>query len=167
MEIEQIERGDNQGVIDRAIDYTTPQLLAVDQLDDGPYRKAADNGLTALGDVMGTPSYMPPEQAQGAIVDERADIYALGAMLYKVLSGCSPFVGDESRSILEKVRAGAPVPIEERAPGVPVELAAVVRKPMAREFAGLWRYRVRVYRMICHIENDSLLVLVLRAERLV
>ncbi len=35
-------------------------------------------------------------------------------------------------------------------------------KPLAREFAGLWRYRVRVYRMICHIENDSLLVLVLR-----
>jgi WD40 repeat protein len=93
----------------------------------------APGAQTVAGAVLGTPSYMPPEQARGAPVDARADVYALGAMLYHVLAGVSPFSGDTSQEILEKVVAGPPIPVDERERGVPPDLAAIVRKAMARD----------------------------------
>src|SRR5207253_7852968 len=48
---------------------------------------------TSAGEVMGTPAFMPPEQAEGRSVDERADVYAIGAILYDTLSGRPPFTG--------------------------------------------------------------------------
>ncbi|HEX2572653.1 MAG TPA: protein kinase, partial [Polyangia bacterium] len=88
--------------------------------------------LTVAGAILGTPEYMPPEQAEGKTVDERADVYALGAMLYHVLAGIPPYDGSSSREVLNQVLAGPPQPLEERQRGVPLDLAAIVRKAMAR-----------------------------------
>jgi WD40 repeat protein len=85
--------------------------------------------LTVVGAVLGTPAYMSPEQAVGQPVDARADVYALGTLLYHVLAGVPPYSGG---AILDQVRAGPPPPLEERQKGVPRELAAIVRKAMAR-----------------------------------
>src|SRR5215471_8844970 len=89
--------------------------------------------ITVEGGVVGTPVYMPPEQARGEEVDERADVYALGAILYHVLAGQPPYTGERSEDILRQVLAGPPVPLDERQPGLPVDLLALVRKAMARE----------------------------------
>ena len=89
--------------------------------------------VTATGAVVGTPAYMPPEQARGAAVDETADVYALGAMLYHVLAGKPPFVGDDSQEILRRVIAGEYPSLRSALPAVPDELAAVVSKAMARD----------------------------------
>ncbi|HEX5057977.1 MAG TPA: protein kinase, partial [Kofleriaceae bacterium] len=87
---------------------------------------------TMSGSVVGTPTYMPPEQARGDAVDQRADVYALGALLYKVLSGVAPYTGESALGVLEAVKDGPPVPVQEREPEAPPDLVAIVAKAMAR-----------------------------------
>jgi eukaryotic-like serine/threonine-protein kinase len=89
-------------------------------------------GITRLGTVVGTPAYMPPEQASGQPVDRRADIYSLGACLYFVLSGAAPYPAEEQADLLETVRTKPPQPLLERMPAVPKDLAAIVTRAMAR-----------------------------------
>ncbi|MGE0870368.1 MAG: serine/threonine-protein kinase [Kofleriaceae bacterium] len=101
------------------------------ELHDGPYRGGTAVGETAGGEVIGTPAYMPPEQALGDAVDERADVYALGSMLYHLLSGVAPHQGASVNSVLASVISEPPPPIATRAPGVPADLAAIIDKAMA------------------------------------
>jgi serine/threonine protein kinase len=76
---------------------------------------------------------MPPEQAEGESVDERADLYAIGAILYHVLAGVPPYEGKTTEDILEQVLKRAPVPLERLQPGLAPELVTIVRKAMARK----------------------------------
>ncbi len=98
-----------------------------------PLGVLADSGgfETAAGSVMGTPAYMPPEQALGQAVDESADVYAIGAILYHAFCGQAPYSGSAS-AILEKLQREPPPPIETRAPGLPADLCSIVAKAMAR-----------------------------------
>nr|MBA2544916.1 serine/threonine protein kinase [Deltaproteobacteria bacterium] len=89
-------------------------------------------GATIEGSVIGTPSYMPPEQASGARVDERADVYALGALLYQLLAGVPPYVGRTTAEVLSKVLDEAPPPLSTVVPDAPADLVAIVEKAMAR-----------------------------------
>ncbi|MGE0871729.1 MAG: protein kinase [Kofleriaceae bacterium] len=93
----------------------------------------ASDGATVAGAVLGTPSYMPPEQALGDPVDERADVYALGAMLYELLSGHPPYRGPSVQAVLAAVVDGPPPPLRSIVPGVPRDLATIAEKAMARE----------------------------------
>jgi serine/threonine protein kinase/formylglycine-generating enzyme required for sulfatase activity/uncharacterized protein YukE len=101
-----------------------------------------DAVLTMDGDVLGTPSYMAPEQARGdlAATGPRSDIYSLGAMLHHLLALEAleaPYVrrGDRAtpREVLRLVRAGPPQSLERLAPDAPPELVAIASKAMARE----------------------------------
>ncbi|MGZ8411494.1 MAG: serine/threonine-protein kinase [Gemmatirosa sp.] len=88
--------------------------------------------MTATGRAMGTPHYMSPEQAMGRLLDGRSDVYALGVLLYEMLSGDPPFDGADSYSVGYKHVHEAPVPIEVAAPGVPPALAAIVMRCLAK-----------------------------------
>ena len=101
----------------------------------GPFRAPTALCHTVSGTVMGTPAYMPAEQALGDPVDERADVYALGAMLYHLLAGVPPYIGKTAETILDAVVAGPPPPLETRTPGVPPDLVAIVAKAMAHAAA--------------------------------
>ncbi len=81
-------------------------------------RGTADEFRTQVGRVIGTPAYMPPEQARGAIdeVDERSDVYSLGAMLYEILSGRPPYQGDSAAALLHQVVHAPPLPVGRAAP---------------------------------------------------
>jgi tetratricopeptide (TPR) repeat protein/tRNA A-37 threonylcarbamoyl transferase component Bud32 len=87
---------------------------------------------TVQGQVLGTPAYMPPEQAQGAPADRRSDIYGLGATLYEILSGRPPFQGDDTRELLRRVIHDEPPHPRELVDSVPRALEAVCLKALAK-----------------------------------
>ncbi len=95
------------------------------------------SGLTEVGQVLGTPAFMPPEQARGShAVGPAADIYALGAVLYAILSGKAPYRGRSSPDVVGQVVAGPPPAPAALGKGVPAALNAVCVKAMAREPGG-------------------------------
>ncbi len=95
--------------------------------------------LTMDGDVVGTPSYMAPEQARGDIeaIGPHSDVYSIGAMLYELLAGAAPYVPKDGRAgprtILAAVLHGPPPELPTAA--APIELAAIVAKAMRRDIA--------------------------------
>ncbi len=99
-------------------------------------RAAGDvGGATIHGSVMGTPAYMAPEQARGdvAAVDERTDVFALGALLYHLLSGRAPFEGATSVAVLAAALESRRPRLRAVAPEVPEALAEIVERAMAKE----------------------------------
>lgn len=88
--------------------------------------------LTKTGTVMGTPTYMPPEQARGRRVDHRADVYSVGAILYEAVTGRRPFDGGEPMATLAAVLTEDPPRPTTIAPGIPPGLEVVIQKAMAK-----------------------------------
>ena len=139
-----LECAHQSGVIHRDIkpanvlldDDTHRAVLA----DFGIARMAgADERLTATGAVIGTPSYMSPEQAVGSHdVDERTDIYSFGAVAYTMLAGREPFVAQVVDGRLVQRTAGPPTPLATIAPATPAELSAVIMRCLARDPGLRW-----------------------------
>jgi tetratricopeptide (TPR) repeat protein len=93
--------------------------------DFGLARRLDATGQTQSGAVVGTASYMPPEQARGERVGLAADVYALGAVLYELLTGRPPFLADNTLAILGQVLYAEPVPPRRLQPGVPRDLETI------------------------------------------
>ncbi|HVY27394.1 MAG TPA: serine/threonine-protein kinase [Polyangiaceae bacterium] len=89
---------------------------------------------TLAGTVFGTPRYMSPEQAQGAPLDARSDLYSLGVLLFQMLAGRAPFVDDDAVVVMAKHIKEPPPELEEAAPGVevPAPIEAVVRRALEK-----------------------------------
>ncbi|GAA0276344.1 hypothetical protein GCM10010302_12500 [Streptomyces polychromogenes] len=89
-------------------------------------------GRSHPGTVLGTPSYMSPEQAWGEAVDFRSDLYGLGCLLYEGLTGTLPFPGADRQTVLRKHTEEAPPPLAERAPEVPAAVGDLVMRLLAK-----------------------------------
>jgi serine/threonine protein kinase len=87
--------------------------------------------LTVAGAVMGTPAYMAPEQARGEPLDQRADVFSLGAMLYHTLCGVPPYNARTATDVIAAAALGKIVPLRERERRAPPDLVAIVERAMA------------------------------------
>jgi eukaryotic-like serine/threonine-protein kinase len=130
------------GIVHR--DLKPENLMVVRRRDDSEHVKVLDFGLAKLrersagistgGQVLGTPYYMAPEQVRGEEIDTRADIYGLGATLYRVLTGEPPFEAPSPMSVLSKHLTEDVIPPRDRFPGgaLPAEADAIVLRAMAK-----------------------------------
>ena len=107
---------------------------AVKVMDFGIARAIADSGhsVTQTAAVIGTAQYLSPEQARGDTVDARSDVYSLGCVLYEILTGEPPFIGDSPVAVAYQHVREDPVPPSQRHAGISPELDAVVLKSLAK-----------------------------------
>jgi len=106
-------------------------------IDFGLMRASGEATLTRSGDLLGTPQYMPPEQARGEHVDERSDVFGLGAILWELLTLTPPRAGDDTLALVQQA-ASRPLPgVRRIARDVPRELAVVLAR--ATSFFPRWR----------------------------
>jgi serine/threonine-protein kinase len=144
------------GIIHRDL---KPENLMVVHRRDSEHAKVLDFGLAKLrerdgearaissgGQVIGTPYYMAPEQVRGEDLDARADVYSLGATLYRVLTGEPPFDAPSPMSVLSKHLTDDVVPPRDRAPGrsLPPEADRIVLRAMAKAVEDRYRSAVEV-----------------------
>ena len=89
--------------------------------------------LTKSGAVIGTPAYMSPEQARGMKVDHRTDLFSLGAVLYRMCTGKTPFAGPNVMAVLMALGSDDPVPVRDLNPDVPESLATLIHQLLAKK----------------------------------
>ena len=134
-----LEHAHSRGVVHR--DLKPSNVLIVDAergrvvklVDLGLALAGDSNRLTADGQVLGTPSYMAPEQALGNDVDGRVDLYALGVMMYHWVTGELPFTGDDALAVISQHINARVVPPRTRAPDLPAELDAIITRLLAKD----------------------------------
>lgn len=101
--------------------------------DFGLARAVDDLTITRENVVAGTPEYMAPEQARGAAVDHRADLFSLGSVLYAMCTGCSPFTADGTQAVLRRICEDTPADLRKLRPDVPPELTALISRLHAKQ----------------------------------
>ena len=126
------------GIVHRDIKPANVMLTRtgdVKVMDFGIARALADSGqtMTAAQAVMGTAQYLSPEQARGEIVDARSDLYSTGCLLYELLTGRPPFMGDSPVSIAYQHVSEPPVPPSQIDPAVPPSVDAIVLTSLAKD----------------------------------
>ena len=116
--------------------------------------------LTRAGSVVGTPCFIAPEQAAGDEIDERADVYALGAILYNLLAGHPPHWDRTEHSaerLLDAARRSPPTPLGELVPSAPADLRAIVERAMAHDREARYRTAVQVAEELRRFQAGQLL----------
>ena len=127
---------------------------AVKLADFGIARLFGSSCHTMAGTIVGTAEYMAPEQATGGPVDHRVDLYALGLVIYAMLTGRPPFHGGEATDIIRRQRTEAPPRVSTRVAGIPTELDALIDRLLAKEPAKRPASALAVGRMLASIATE-------------
>ena len=127
--------------------------------DFGLARAADDASLTQSGVIAGTPQFMAPEQAQGATVDHRADLFSLGSTLYAMCAGHPPFRADSAMAVLRRVCEDNPRALQEINPDIPAWLAGIIDKLLAKAPADRFQSAAEVAdlleRCLAHVQQPN------------
>jgi formylglycine-generating enzyme required for sulfatase activity len=132
------------GVSVKIVDFGLARAIAGD-----------DARLTKVGTILGTPAYMAPEQARSERVDYRCDLFSLGAVLYRMLTGELPFKGHDTMSLLMSLAADTPLSVASLNPEVPAVLDEVVRKLLEKDPARRLASARAVAETLLEIEQKS------------
>jgi len=131
-----LEEAHKLGVVHRDL---KPQNIMVDEdgkariMDFGIARSLSGKSMTGAGVMIGTPEYMSPEQVEGKDIDQRSDIYSLGVILYEMVAGRLPFIGDTPLSVAHKHKYEAPEDPKKLNTQVSDDLARVILKCLAKD----------------------------------
>ena len=132
-----------RGIVHRDIKPANVMLSrqgGVKLMDFGIARdRTYESDLTETGTGIGTPSYMSPEQILGDKLDARSDIFSLGILLYQMVTGGKPFVEDEVRSVMHKIRLEKHERARKLNPDIPRELERIIDKCLQKEPRHRWR----------------------------
>lgn len=115
----------------KVLDFGLAKVLRLDALD--PDVQGHDTSLSVSGVIVGTVPYMSPEQAKGATVDARSDLFSVGVVLYECVAGKRAFVGGSLMEICAQIIHDDPPPLSLLSPNIPVELDRVVFRALAKE----------------------------------
>jgi len=123
------------GIVHRDI---KPHNVVVDadgrlKVTDFGIARSGASQMTEVGSIIGTAQYLSPEQAKGAPVDQRSDVYSVGIVLYEMLTGQVPFTGDTPLEIAMKHLSEVPVPPSELRPDVPEDLDLIALRALAKD----------------------------------
>src|SRR6201988_3771014 len=120
----------------KVLDFGLAKLAEPESHTSGPIGSEAATLVqvnTTPGVVMGTISYMPPEQSAGQDIDQRTDIWSFGVVLYEMLAGCLPFQGSDIHRQIIAIQESEPLPLSQHVTGVPERLEEIVDKCLAKD----------------------------------
>lgn len=120
----------------KVLDFGLAKLVAKDVLSLDPEdtsSKATQGSVSIVGVISGTPSYMSPEQVRGDDLDARADIFALGLLLYEMATGKQAFGGKTGGAIIEAILTRTPVAVHTVNPQIPAQLEEIINKCMEKD----------------------------------
>ncbi|MFY9555001.1 MAG: protein kinase [Blastocatellia bacterium] len=117
----------------KMLDFGLAKMIQSGQSSDSTDPTVALGGQTAIGMVLGTVSYMSPEQALGRDIDQRSDIFSLGVVAYEMLTGRLPFEGASATEIIDNIIHQEPIAIARFNYDAPAELERIVRKCMEKD----------------------------------
>jgi serine/threonine-protein kinase len=126
----------SNGVVHRDIKPANMMMLSdsrVIKVTDFGIARITDSSKTKTGMVLGTPSYMSPEQLSGKKVDGRSDLFSLGVTLYQMLTGSLPFQADSMATLMFKIANEAPAPVLTLRPDLPPEIEAVIGRALQKQ----------------------------------
>ena len=135
---EALDYAHRRGVIHRDIKPANILITSESKakIADFGIAKLAGSQLTQVGQLMGTPAFMSPEQWTGSAVDSRSDLFSLGAVLYWMFTGEKPFAGDTVTAISFKVVQGSPIPARQLNPALPAAIDNILSRCLAKNPEG-------------------------------
>jgi len=152
----------HQGVIHRDIKpanilLTSHEVYGAERprITDFGIAKLAASDITTTGQLLGTPSFMPPEQFTGAPIDGRADLFSLGVILYSLATGEQPFPGETMTAVSYKVVHTEPIPPSKLNPAVPPNLEGAILKCLAKNPSARYQTGEEIARDLAAIRMNA------------